>query len=97
MEAYQKAHPCVKMKIETSDGNANGATTLQTKISLFNRSDSGWPDVVFSTQPTEMSWMTSSQYDFPLDLGAAGLGADTTAAAHSTNSAPLPPGDGRRA
>jgi ABC-type glycerol-3-phosphate transport system substrate-binding protein len=76
-EAYQKAHPDVKMKIETYDGNANGATTLQTKISLFNRSNSGWPDVVFSTQVAEMSWLTSKQYDFPLDLQAAGLSPET--------------------
>jgi ABC-type glycerol-3-phosphate transport system substrate-binding protein len=76
-DAYQKAHPDVKMKVETYDGNANGATTLQTKISLFNRANSGWPDVVFSTQVAEMSWLTTPQYDFPLDLKAAGLGQDS--------------------
>ena len=30
----QKAHPNVHMKIVTFDGDANGATTLQTKIQL---------------------------------------------------------------
>ncbi|QPK81274.1 extracellular solute-binding protein [Schaalia sp. ZJ405] len=67
-EAYKEAHPDANVVIETYDGNANGATTLQTKISLFNQSGEGWPDVVFSTQPQEMSWMTQDRYAFPLDI-----------------------------
>src|SRR5690242_1868081 len=34
---YQKAHPEVKMDIVSYDGDANGSNTLQTKVSLFNR------------------------------------------------------------
>jgi ABC-type glycerol-3-phosphate transport system substrate-binding protein len=33
-QAYAKAHPSQHVKIVTFDGDANGATTLQTKIQL---------------------------------------------------------------
>src|SRR3954452_15418414 len=42
-QAYAKAHPNVKMHIVTFDGDGNGATTLQTKIQLWNRAGNGWP------------------------------------------------------
>ena len=44
-KAYAKAHPNVKVNIVTFDGDGNGATTLQTKIQLWNRTGNGWPDV----------------------------------------------------
>ena len=47
---YQQKNPTVKMNIVTYDGDANGSNYLQTKVSLFNKTGSGWPDVVFSTQ-----------------------------------------------
>ena len=47
-EAYAKAHPNQHVNIVTFDGDGNGASTLQTKIQLWNRTGSGWPDVVFS-------------------------------------------------
>ncbi len=34
---YQKTHPKVKLHIVTFDGDSNGATTLQAKIQLWNR------------------------------------------------------------
>ena len=34
-QAYQKAHPNVKLNIVTYDGDANGANTLQTKVDLY--------------------------------------------------------------
>src|SRR5690242_10172803 len=49
-KAYVKAHPDKKVKIVTFDGDGNGATTLQTKIQLWNRAGKGWPDVIFSEQ-----------------------------------------------
>ncbi|MCZ9880968.1 ABC transporter substrate-binding protein [Arthrobacter sp. B2a2-09] len=63
-EAFQKANPDVKMKIETYDPAA-----LLTKIQLFNRSGSGWPDVVFSQSPDDAAALSSSLYNFtaPLD------------------------------
>src|SRR4051794_19128626 len=36
-KAYQKANPDVKMDVVTFDGDGNGATTLQSKIQLWNR------------------------------------------------------------
>jgi ABC-type glycerol-3-phosphate transport system substrate-binding protein len=55
VEAYQEAHPDVKMDIVTYDGGADGSTYLQTKVQLFDRTDEGWPDVVFGTT-TDVTW-----------------------------------------
>jgi ABC-type glycerol-3-phosphate transport system substrate-binding protein len=63
-QAYAKAHPNVHMKIVTYDGDANGATTLQTKIQLWNRTGSGWPDVLFSEQVNDPVWMAQKPFDF---------------------------------
>ncbi|MDQ0634175.1 ABC-type glycerol-3-phosphate transport system substrate-binding protein [Arthrobacter pascens] len=62
-EAFQKANPNVKMKIETVDGSA-----LLTKIQLFNRTGSGWPDVVFSQNPDDATSLSSSQYNYMASL-----------------------------
>ena len=63
-QAYAKAHPNVKVHIVTFDGDANGATTLQTKIQLWNRTGSGWPDVIFSEQVNDPVWMAQKPFDF---------------------------------
>lgn len=55
VQKYQKEHPNVKMNIVTYDGSADGSTYLQTKVQLFDRTDSGWPDVVFAS-PTDVTW-----------------------------------------
>jgi ABC-type glycerol-3-phosphate transport system substrate-binding protein len=55
-QAYAKAHPGVKLNIVTYDGDANGSNTLQTKVDLYDRTGSGWPDVVFSAENNEVSW-----------------------------------------
>jgi ABC-type glycerol-3-phosphate transport system substrate-binding protein len=55
VQLYQKEHPNVKMNIVTYDGDANGSTYLQTKVQLFDRTGSGWPDVVFAS-PTDTNW-----------------------------------------
>ena len=68
-QAYQKAHPDVKLHIVTYDGDANGSNSLQTKIDLFNRTGSGWPDVVFSTQQNETTWAVSAGFSAPLNKG----------------------------
>jgi multiple sugar transport system substrate-binding protein len=66
---YQKTHPNVKLKIVTWDGDGNGPQTLQTKLNLFNRTGKGWPDVVFSQNPQDSSFIASPPYNFaaPLD------------------------------
>jgi ABC-type glycerol-3-phosphate transport system substrate-binding protein len=63
-QAYAKAHPNVHVHIVTFDGDANGATTLQTKIQLWNRTGNGWPDVIFSEQVNDPVWMASKPFDF---------------------------------
>jgi ABC-type glycerol-3-phosphate transport system substrate-binding protein len=63
-QAYAKAHPNVKMHIVTFDGDANGATTLQTKIQLWNRTGNGWPDVIFSEQVNDPVWMAQKPFEY---------------------------------
>ncbi|HEX3964145.1 MAG TPA: extracellular solute-binding protein [Trebonia sp.] len=55
VQEYQKEHPDVKMNIVTFDGSADGSTYLQTKVQLFDRTNKGWPDVVFAS-PTDVTW-----------------------------------------
>ena len=55
-EAFKKAHPGVPVKVVTYDGSANGSNSFRTKMQLFDRAGSGWPDVVFSTQNNDAAW-----------------------------------------
>jgi ABC-type glycerol-3-phosphate transport system substrate-binding protein len=66
---YAKTHPKVKLHIVTFDGDSNGATTLQAKIQLWNRTGHGWPDVIFSEQVNDPVWMASKPFDYAADLG----------------------------
>jgi ABC-type glycerol-3-phosphate transport system substrate-binding protein len=59
VQEYQKSHPDVKMKIVTYDGGADGSTYLQSKVQLFDRTGSGWPDVVFGN-PTDVTWASEA-------------------------------------
>jgi ABC-type glycerol-3-phosphate transport system substrate-binding protein len=63
-QAYVKAHPDKKVKIVTFDGDGNGATTMQTKIQLWNRTGKGWPDVIFSEQVNDPVWMARKPFEF---------------------------------
>lgn len=67
--AYAAAHPNVHLKIVTFDGDGNGASTLQTKIQLWNRTGNGWPDVIFSEQVNDPVWMAKKPFEFaqPID------------------------------
>ena len=65
---YAKTHPKVHVNIVTFDGDGNGATTMQTKIQLWNRTGHGWPDVIFSEQANDPVWMAQKPFDFALDL-----------------------------
>jgi multiple sugar transport system substrate-binding protein len=66
---YQRQHPEVKLDIVTYDGDANGSNYLRTKVSLFNRTRKGWPDVVFSSQNNETTWAVDAGFTAPLDKG----------------------------
>jgi ABC-type glycerol-3-phosphate transport system substrate-binding protein len=68
-QAYEKAHPGVKLNIVTYDGDANGSNSLQTKVDLFDRTGSGWPDVVFSAESNEVSWAQPAGFLAPLSKG----------------------------
>ena len=68
-QAYAKAHPDVKLNIVTYDGDANGSNTLQTKVDLYDRTGSGWPDVVFSAENNEVSWAQPAGFTAPLNKG----------------------------
>jgi len=65
---YVKTHANVKVNVVTYDGDGNGATTMQTKIQLWNRTGKGWPDVVFSEQANDPVWMSQPPFDFALNL-----------------------------
>ncbi|HEX4832473.1 MAG TPA: ABC transporter substrate-binding protein [Trebonia sp.] len=71
VQAYQKSHPNVKMNIVTYSGDANGSNYLQTKIELYDRAGSGWPDVVFSEEYNDAAWSTAQGTDWvaPLNKG----------------------------
>ncbi|WP_211268701.1 ABC transporter substrate-binding protein [Actinoplanes subtropicus] len=63
-QAYAKEHPTMHVNIVTFDGDGNGATTLQTKIQLWNRTGNGWPDVIFSEQANDPVWMAQKPFEF---------------------------------
>jgi ABC-type glycerol-3-phosphate transport system substrate-binding protein len=67
-EAYVKAHPNLHVNVVTYDGDGNGATTMQTKIQLWNRTGNGWPDVVFSEQANDPVWMAQKPFEFAAPL-----------------------------
>jgi len=73
-KAYKAAHPNVHLNIVTFDGDGNGASTLQTKIQLWNRTGSGWPDVIFSEQVNDPVWMARKPFNFAAPI--KGLVAD---------------------
>lgn len=54
--AFEAANPDIPIEYEVYDGNAGGSGTFQTKVSLFDQSGEGWPDVVFSTQQNDAIW-----------------------------------------
>ncbi|MCA0218554.1 MAG: extracellular solute-binding protein [Actinobacteria bacterium] len=56
VEAFQAAHPEIKVDLVVDDGSAGGSATFQTKIALADQAGDGWPDVVFSTQNNDASW-----------------------------------------
>src|SRR5579875_1420820 len=68
VQAYQKAHPGVKLNIVTYNGDANGSNYFQTKVELYDRAGSGWPDVVFTENVNDITWATEPGIDFAAPL-----------------------------
>ena len=56
VEAFQAAHPEVKVNLVVDDGSSGASGTFQTKIGLADQAGEGWPDVVFSTQNNDAAW-----------------------------------------
>jgi ABC-type glycerol-3-phosphate transport system substrate-binding protein len=70
-QLYAKTHPNVHVNIVTYDGDGNGATTMQTKIQLWNRTGNGWPDIIFTEQANDPVWMGQKPFDYAMDLEGA--------------------------
>jgi ABC-type glycerol-3-phosphate transport system substrate-binding protein len=60
VDAFKKANPDVKLNVVSYDGSANGSNSFRTKVQLFDRSGSGWPDVVFSSQNNDAAWASQA-------------------------------------
>ncbi len=59
---YAQKHPNVKVTVVTVD-----RATLPQKVLLFNRTGSGWPDVVFA-EPDLLTKVEDAAHHFPADL-----------------------------
>ena len=59
-DAYKKANPSDKVTVVTYDGSANGSNSFKTKMNLYDKAGSGWPDVVFSSQNNDAAWASQS-------------------------------------
>ena len=70
-KAFEAAYPKDNIKVVTYDGAANGTNSFQTKMNLYDKANSGWPDVVWSTQDNDASW--ASQKDGKTQAFAAVL------------------------
>jgi multiple sugar transport system substrate-binding protein len=56
VQAFEAAHPEVKVNMVLDDGSSGASGTFQTKIGLADQAGDGWPDVVFSTQVNDAAW-----------------------------------------
>ena len=63
VDAYKKAHPNAKVKVEVIDPG-----TYLSKIQLANRVGSGWPDVIFDTQPSEIASLQSPLFKYAQNI-----------------------------
>lgn len=84
VRAYQQTHPNVKLNIVTYNGDAEGSNYLQTKVELYNRAGSGWPDVVFSEEYNDAAWSTQAGIDWVAPL-SDGLVPQSTLASFAPN------------
>jgi multiple sugar transport system substrate-binding protein len=84
IKAYEAAHPDAKINLVTFSVSG---TALQTKINLFDKTGSGWPDVVFDAQLTDLGWAASGKTPFaaPLNQKVSALGDQIFPAAKFQN------------
>ena len=58
---YARTHPCVHL---TTTVFGYTGTELQTKIGLFNKEGSGWPDILWDPATPDAGWLDSTQYHY---------------------------------
>jgi ABC-type glycerol-3-phosphate transport system substrate-binding protein len=59
-EQFQKSHPNIKLKITP----VLTGSDLFTKLQLFNRTGSGWPDVIFDANTVDIATLADKQINF---------------------------------
>ncbi|MEY9841139.1 ABC transporter substrate-binding protein [Streptacidiphilus sp. EB103A] len=65
VEQYAATHPAVKVKIVLEDSTS----TVAQKIALDDKAGSGWPDVVFTGQPSDVASLAAAPLNFAEPLG----------------------------
>ncbi|MFZ0216469.1 MAG: ABC transporter substrate-binding protein [Candidatus Dormiibacterota bacterium] len=67
-QKYEQEHPGANLQLVSV---SQGGTAFQEQIGLFNKIDSGWPDVIWDSSTADISWEMSSKYAFaaPLNHG----------------------------
>lgn len=67
-QMYKQANPQAHVQLITI---SEGGTRLQEKIGLYNKIDSGWPDVIWDASTSDIAWEISAAYHFaaPLNRG----------------------------
>ena len=56
VQAFEAAHPEIKVNMVLDDGSSGASGSFQTKIALADQAGEGWPDVVFSSQVNDAAW-----------------------------------------
>jgi ABC-type glycerol-3-phosphate transport system substrate-binding protein len=67
VKAFEKAYPNIPVKMNIINDNI-GNDQLRGKFELFNKSGSGWPDVIFFPTNSDISWASSSQIHYTANL-----------------------------
>ena len=67
VKAFEKAYPNIKVQMNIINDNI-GNDALRGKFELFNKSGSGWPDVIFFPTNSDISWASSKQIGYTANL-----------------------------
>lgn len=76
VQAFQKAHPEIKVNMVQNDGTVGGQTT-KAAFANFDAAGSGWPDAIFFTSNDDIAWAASSQSNYAANLSDIPELADT--------------------
>ena len=67
VKAFEKAYPHIKVQMNLINDNI-GNDQMEGKFQLFNRTGSGWPDVIFFPTNSDISWASSPQIAYTANL-----------------------------